>query len=95
MKVIIYSLNDDGSIPNYIIDGGHFPVANNNSSPSDFDLVGIASDEAPQDGFANETELLGYVQDKNFNFNNPYTQENISVESVVSILWSKVVESYK
>lgn len=90
MKLVIYNLNADGTIPNYITDGGYLASANNNPSPQDLDLVGVASDDAPQAAIASEAALLAYCQSKNFTFKDPITEEVIPLETVVSSIWSKL-----
>lgn len=90
MKLVIYNLNADGTIPNYITDGGYFASANNNPSPQDLDLVGVATDDAPQAAIASEAALLAYCQSKNFIFKDPITEEVIPLETVVSSIWSKL-----
>jgi hypothetical protein len=90
MKLIKYTLNADGTIPDYVTDGGYLAAVNASASPQDLDLVGIATDAAPQTGFANEAALLAYCQEKNFEFKNPITEEVIPLETVVSTIWSKL-----
>jgi hypothetical protein len=90
MKLIKYTLNTDGTIPEYVIDGGYLAVANDGASPRDWDLVGVANDDASQTGFANEAALLAYAQSKNFEFKDPITEEIIPLETVVSSIWSKL-----
>ena len=90
MKLIKYTLNADGTIPSYVTDGGYLSVANNGTSPQDWDLVGVANDDAPQTGFANEAALLAYAQEKNFEFKDLITEEVIPLETVVSSIWSKL-----
>jgi len=90
MKLIIYNLNADGTIPEYVTDGGYLATSNSNPSPQDLDLVGVATDAAPQSGFADEAALLAYAQSKNFVFTDPITEEVIPLETVVSSIWSKL-----
>lgn len=90
MKLVIYNLNADGTVPDHIIDGGYFASANNNPSPQDLDLVGVAKDEAPQAAIASEAALLAYCQSKNFTFKDLITEEVIPLETVVSSIWSKL-----
>lgn len=90
MKLVIYNLNADGTIPEYVTDGGYLPATNSNPSPQDLDLVGVATDAAPQSGFADEAALLAYAQSKNFVFTDPITEEVIPLETVVSSIWSKL-----
>jgi hypothetical protein len=90
MKLIKYTLNTNGTIPEYVTDGGYLAVANGGDSPRDLDLVGVANDDAPQTGFANEAALLAYAQEKNLTFTDPITEEVIPLETVVSSIWSKL-----
>lgn len=61
MKVITYNLNQDGTVPLYIVNGGHFSIPNNLSAPADWTYVGIATDEASGESFDVET-LKDYLQ---------------------------------
>jgi hypothetical protein len=90
MKLIVYTLNTDGTIPNYVIDGGYIPWGNGSTSPQDWDLVGVATDDAEQTGFVNEAALLAYVVSKGFEFKNPITEEVMAPETVVSSIWNKL-----
>lgn len=90
MKLVIYTLNPDGTIPEYIIDGGHLPWSNNHPSPQDLDLVGVATDEAPQTGFVSEEDLLTYAQDKEFVFTDPKTNVMIPLQTIIANIWQKL-----
>jgi hypothetical protein len=90
MKMIKYTLNADGTVPDYVLDGGYLAVANANPSPQDLDLVGVANDEAPQEGFANEAALISYAEANNMEFKDPITEEIIPLETVISSMWSKL-----
>ena len=90
MKLIKYTLNANGTIPEYVTDGGYFPVANSGTSPQDYNLVGVSTDVATEESFADEVALLAYLQENNFEFKNPITEEIIPSETVVSDMWSKL-----
>jgi hypothetical protein len=90
MKLIKYTLNADGTIPDYVTDGGYLAAANGSASPQDLDLIGVATDAAPQTAIASEAALLAYCQSKNFEFKDPITEEVIPLETVVSTIWSKL-----
>jgi len=51
MKMIKYTLNSDGTIPDYVTDGGYLAKSNGSASPQDYDLIGVATDAAPQTGY--------------------------------------------
>jgi hypothetical protein len=58
MKLIKYTLTPEGTIPEYVVDGGYLAVANSGASPQDLDLVGVAKMMLQQEGFANKAALL-------------------------------------
>lgn len=88
--MIKYVLTPEGTIPEYVTDGGYFGWANGGTSPQDLDLVGVANDSATETSFVNEAALLSYCQEKNFIFKNPITEEITPLETVVSSIWSKL-----
>jgi hypothetical protein len=90
MKLVVYTLNTDGTIPDYIKDGGYFYATNEGSWPQNIDLVGVATDDAPQEGFANIESLLTYAQEKNLVFTDSVTEEVIPLSDVVNNIWSKL-----
>jgi len=91
MKMIKYTLNSDGTIPDYVVDGGYLAKSNGNASPQDYDLIGVATDAAPQEAIASEAALLAYCQSKNFGDSiNPITEEITPLEDVISFIWSKL-----
>jgi hypothetical protein len=90
MKLIVYTLEADGTVPVYVTDGGYWAWENGGTSPQDLDLVGVAIDEAPQEGFADEGALISYGNSKNFAYTDSRTGELISVESMADNLWAKL-----
>lgn len=90
MKCILYTLEADGTIPSYIVNGGYFPVANENPFPQNLNLVGIATDEATQKPFASEAELLTYVEDNCQNVISTITWQAIPMKSLVADVWAKL-----
>jgi len=92
MKLIKYTLTPEGTIPEYVTDGGYLPVENQNAWPQELDLVGVATNDAPQPGFANKAALTAYVESKGFEFKNPITDEIIPISTVVNIIWAKLVK---
>jgi hypothetical protein len=90
MKIIKYILKADGTIPDYVIDGGYLSASNSNTSPQDLDLVGVATDEASEVGFATEADLLQYAQSLDLHYTNSLTNEEIPLEIVVGQVWAKL-----
>ena len=61
MKVTTYTLNADGTIPDFVDNGGYFPNSREGDPPQDFTLVGVCADDAPGDAMT-EAELVTYVE---------------------------------
>ncbi len=92
-KIVKYTLTPEGTVPDYILDGGYFACKNNNTSPQDYTIVGIATDVATEESFVNKAALLTYLQDNNFIFKNPHTKVVTPSENVVTEMWSKLGEN--
>lgn len=58
MKLIIYTLTPEGEVPSYVLNGGYYATPNGNAEPQDYDLIGLAKDEAPEDELADVREYL-------------------------------------
>jgi hypothetical protein len=91
MKIIKYTLKADGTIPDYVIDGGYLASSNSNPSPQDLDLIGVAMNEASEVGFATEADLLEYAQGLDLHYTNSLTDEEIPLETVVGQVWTKLL----
>lgn len=61
MKLTTYTLNFDGSVPEYVNDGGYFPAATAEPSPQDWVMIGVATDGAPGEAFENVDALEAYL----------------------------------
>lgn len=90
MKVIVYNLNEDGTIPEYVIDGGYFSHANENPSPQDWDLVGVAEDDSPGTTISDQAALKTYLISIG---GDSWTDEDgnpINLDDAVAGFWAKL-----
>lgn len=62
MKIATYFLNPDGTIPDFVIDGGYFAAPNDLPSPQDWTLVGVVAADAPVDTFASLADFITYLE---------------------------------
>ena len=47
--IVEYTLEANGTVPTYIVDGGYFLKSNENNSPQDWDMVGhTVNDDVPE-----------------------------------------------
>ena len=90
MKLIKYTLTSEGTIPEYVVDGGYLPVKNSLAWPQDLDLIGVALDGATQTGFVNKEELTSYIESKGIEFKNSLTDEITPVSTIVDSIWAKL-----
>lgn len=89
-KIVSYNLNLDGTVPDYIVDGGHLGWPNSKPFPQSLDLVGVATDQAPQSGFASEADLLSYAQAKSLSYLDTAANTIIPLEEIISSVWAKL-----
>ena len=90
-KIVSYTLNLDGTVPDYIIDGGHLGWPNSKPFPQSLDLIGVATDQAPQPGFASEADLLSYAQIKGLSYLDTATDTISPLEEIISSVWAKLI----
>lgn len=92
MKVTTYTLNADGTIPDFVINGGMFPKANGNDSPQDWTLVGIVTDEADGEHYSLE-DLISYVETYSPEFYDSLYNKSVSAAEFVTYWWQNNVEA--
>lgn len=61
MKLITYVLNEDGTVPEFIIDGGYYPSPNLDAPPQDIVLIGLVEDSVPGESFNSQLEIKNYL----------------------------------
>ena len=79
-KIIKYNLNANGTIPDYIDDGGYFPKANGGNSPQDYDMIGATVDSSSETGLgelASEAAVKSYLD----TYTGDWTVRNIATQS--------------
>lgn len=91
MKVTSYVLNSDGTIPDFVLNGGMFAKANENPSPQDWTLVGVVTDESEGEAYTLES-LIAYVQSYSPIFYDGFYDKSASAEEVVTEWWQNNVE---
>ena len=87
MKVTTDTLNADGTIPDFVDNGGYFPDSRDGDSPQDWTLVGVCTDDAPGDAMT-EAELVTYVEAFSPVFVNPEDDTETPAADVVAAWWA-------
>lgn len=66
-KIASYCLNSNGTVPDFVLDGGHYITESGLSSPQDYKMIGVTNDistplpENCFEVFESETELRVYL----------------------------------
>lgn len=92
MKLIKYVLNEDGTIPEYIIDGGYYPAQNSNQPPQDLTLIGLVDDIVPGESFSSPEEIKNYLISIGGEEWKDIENNSIDLEFSANQLWQKVVQ---
>jgi hypothetical protein len=87
MKVTTYTLNADGTIPEFVDNGGYFPDARVGDSPQDWTLIGVCTDDAPGAAMT-KAQLTTYVTAFSPVFVNPEDDTETPAADVVAAWWT-------
>ena len=100
-KIIKYTLNANGTIPDYIDDGGYFPKPNSNASPQDNDIIGATVDGSSETGLgelANEAAIKTYLDSYTGSWtendpDNPTLENQIAFRQAhhAGVIWAKKI----
>ena len=94
MKIIEYTLASDGSVPAYVVDGGYFPVANDNEPPRDLTLIGVANDDAPGIAFSSQQSLTDHLAEigATWVLTDPVTRATVPFDPTAAAtqLWARI-----
>ena len=93
MKIIKYTLNEDGTIPKGIIDGGYFPKFNGGKSPQDYDLIGYSEDFIGKEEFPTKTDFDNYV--KSLSIDDNLEVRGKTIQKTIDDNWTKSKEIIK
>ena len=96
-KIIKYNLNTNGTIPDYIDDGGYFPKENSNSSPQDLDLIGATVDGSSETALGeltSEANVKSYLDTYTSDWKDRDSDHNLidfSQTDAAANIWSKKI----
>lgn len=87
--ISVYRLNSDGTVPDYVIDGGYFPHSAEGPAPQDWDLLGVTTEEAPGTPFADVDALEAYlVSIGGESWTNP-DGSPVDLAAQAAVMWSR------
>jgi len=87
MKVIKYTLLENGKVPQSMVDGGYFPKSNGGQSPQDYDLIGFSYGWKGLGEFTTKEEFENYIK----SFMNDYIdiENNQTIQDLIDSFWSR------
>lgn len=87
-KIIKYTLNQDGTIPDYVINGGYLADPRTGPSPQDWTLVGLATDDAPGEVILSREDLMSYIIDLGGESWTDPLGNPVNLESLTDFIWT-------
>tara|TARA_R110000824_G_scaffold99893_1_gene237510 strand:+ start:1948 stop:2226 length:279 start_codon:yes stop_codon:yes gene_type:complete len=91
MKVIKYTLLENGKIPNEVVNGGYFIKYNGNKSPQDYDMIGISLDWNGIQEFTTKTEFENYIKSFLSDHIHPIRKEPVIIQDLIDEFWNKSI----
>lgn len=91
MKLVKYTLNKNGTTPDYIIDGGYLPIPNGGKSPQDYDILGFSNSEIGNEEIITKTEFETYVKNS-YSITFEINGKTIQLQSELDSIWNKLIK---
>jgi len=98
-KIIKYNLNDNGTVPTYIADGGSYPKANSNASPQDLDFIGVTVDGSDETGLGelvNAAAIKSYLDTYTSDWTDGFDENGNAIPfnqtTAANELWTKKID---
>ena len=98
-KIIKYTLYPDGTVPEYIADGGYYGKSNGGTAPQDFDFIGATIDGSRHLGLGeltSEANVKTYLDTytstwKIRNEDNPNLTVDFDQDASAAYIWGKKI----
>lgn len=96
MKIIRYTLLDNGKIPSAMVDGGYFPKITANASPQDIDLIGFSLGWSGLEEYTTkldfETYIKSYMSDYQDYSDGSESGTTVLIQDIIDTFWAKSLE---
>lgn len=89
----VYTLNKNGEVPDFVVDGGYFAAPNGKSSPQDWNLVGVVNVDAPIT-FAVFNDFVSYLESVGADSWLDDSGEPIDYVAQASLFWENAVNTW-
>ena len=91
MKIIRYTLLDNGKIPSNVLDGGYFIKYNGGNSPQDNDIIGLSLEWLGLEEYDTKVKLENYIKSFVSDDIDYITGEPILVQNLIDNFWNKSI----
>ena len=89
MKVIRYTLLQNGTIPSNVADGGYFIKQNGGQTPQDYDMIGLSLNWTGIEEYTTKTSFGNYIKSFISDHVDEFTGETILVQDLIDDFWDK------
>tara|TARA_R110000803_G_scaffold125660_1_gene193258 strand:- start:203 stop:481 length:279 start_codon:yes stop_codon:yes gene_type:complete len=89
MKIIRYTLLENGKVPSNMIDGGYFIKYNDGKSPQDYDMIGLSLGWVGIEEYTTKVSFENYIKSFMTDYTDPITNEIILIQDLIDEFWNR------
>jgi hypothetical protein len=90
MKVIRYTLLDNGKVPQAMINGGYFVKYNGGQSPQDYDMIGLSLGWTGIEEYTTKISFENYIKSFITDYVDEITDEVTLIQDLIDNFWNKI-----
>jgi hypothetical protein len=90
MKIIRYTLLENGKVPSNMVDGGYFIKYNGGQSPQDYDMIGLSLGWTGLEEYTTKLSFENYIKSFITDYVDEINNETILVQDSIDVLWGKL-----
>jgi hypothetical protein len=90
MKVIRYTLLNNGKVPSAMVDGGYFVKHNGGESPQDYDLIGLSLGWTGLEEYTTKISFENYVKSFMTDYTDEIRNETVLIQDLIDQFWNRL-----
>ena len=87
MKVVRYTLLENGKVPQSMINGGYFPRPNGGQAPQDYDYIGYSLGWTGLEEFTSKADFENYINSFLTEYEVPLSAVPVTIQEVIDDFW--------
>ena len=92
MKIIRYTLLENGEVPSDVVDGGYFIKFNGGQSPQDYDMIGLSVDWTGLEEYETKLDFENYINSFLSDYIDNLTETTVLIQDVIDAFWLRSLE---